>query len=402
MNEQLQFDRAALVWKILISNAKKKTLISYKNLANQINIHHRVVRYPLDIIQKYCIEYHFPPLSILVVDRNGIRGQGFIMQGDLNLLENNVQNFNWQSIVNPFKEKKIIKKNLCNLPVQLDNELVFSKIALQTAILPTYLFLNKKRITSQPDQFINLASEKYNNVKFKAFEIIVEFFKTFPQWKKNPIQRKDVINLFKEDKKYLGFISAMIWGGINSSRPKEKGDFETIDFFRLLSVKKSKVEEIIKKVESFLLNEEIKECFLYLKKEGKIDGIDYPYFTKLMYFIGQSNDDIKVKPLIFDKWTSNGYMALLINSNNLLKLNDFYTGRIDNKNKLVGIRNNLQDVYYEYVIDMKKWSYQIGITSSKLEEFIFGTSLKLDKSKSNPRNELWDIILKFDKDRNKV
>ena len=395
MNIQLQFDRAGLVWDILVLNAKNKTLISYKDLGDLVEIHHRVVRYPLDLIQKYCIKNNLPPLSILVVNRNGIRGQGFIQQGNLNILEKKVQIFNWGTIVNPFNGKLIIKKRLCSLGKIKDKDLIRTQITLQTSELPTYLFLNKKRITNQPDQFINLASEKYNNKNYKKFEIINEFFNTFPKWKEHPIQRNDVVSLFKKNKKYLGFISAMIWGGINSSRPKEKGNFETIDFYRLLSVKRSKIEHIIQSVEEYLIKGEVKECFLYLKKDGKINGIDYPYFTKLMYFIGQSNDKIKIKPLIFDKWTSNAYMALLINSNNFIKLNKFYTGRIDKDKNIVGIRNHIQEVYFDYILDMQKWSSQIGITSSKLEEFIFGTSLKIDKSKSNPRNELWDIITKY-------
>lgn len=111
MNIQLQFNRAGLIWDILISQAKNKTLISYKDLGDLVNIHHRVVRYPLDLIQKYCIKNNLPPLSILVVNRNGIRGQGFIKQGDLNLLEKKVQIFNWGTLVNPFNEKVIIKKS---------------------------------------------------------------------------------------------------------------------------------------------------------------------------------------------------------------------------------------------------------------------------------------------------
>jgi hypothetical protein len=305
-----------------------------------------------------------------------------------------VQIFNWGNLVNPFNKKVIIKKNLCSIENTKNRDLMKSQIALQTSELPTFLFLNKERITNQPDQFINLASEKYNNAKYKEFEIIIDFFNTFPKWKESPIQRNDVIALFKKNKKYLGFISAMIWGGINSSRPKEKGNFKTIDFYRLLSVERYEIENIIQNVEEYLIKGQIKECFLYLKKDGKIKGIDYPYFTKLMYFIGQANNKIKIKPLIFDKWTSNAYMALLINSNNIIKLNKFYTGRIDNEKKLVGIKNQLQDVYYDYVLDMQKWSSQIGITPSKLEEFIFGTSLKIDKSKTNPRNELWQIITK--------
>lgn len=398
MNLQLQFNRAEFAWSLLIEQSKSKSLITYGDLGGLMSIHHRVVRYPLHLIQTYCLKNDLPPLTILAVDRNGRRGPGFIQNGEIDILERDVCGFNWDKLENPFKGKLVIKKKLLRNPTDLnDNEIIKSDLTSQTADLPAYLFSNKLRITSLPDQFINLTSEKYNREEYKSFEIITEFFKTFPDWKSNPIQRGDVIKLFKKDKKYLGFVSAMIWGGINASRPKESGNFETIDLYRLLNVKRSRVEEVIQNVENYLINGEIKECFLYLTDEGKIDGIGYPYFTKLMYFVGQANNSVEVKPLIFDKWTSNAYLALLINSNNLKKVKDFYTGRIDNENKLVGIRNQIANVYNNYVTDMDKWAFQIGITPSKLEEFIFGSSLKIDKSDFNPRNELWDIILKYQK-----
>lgn len=398
MNLQLQFNRAAIAWELLIKQSQSKTLITYGDLGRLMNIHHRVVRYPLHLIQSYCLLNDLPPLTISAVDRNGNRGAGFVQNGEIDLLEKKVFLFNWNNLKNPFKGKLIIKKKFLINPTDLnDKDIVQSEIALQTADLPEYLFSNKIRITNLPDQYINLMSEKYANEKFKKFEVISEFFKTFPEWKSNPIQRVDVIKLFNKDKKYLGFVSAMIWGGINASRPKESGNFETIDLYRLLNVKRSRVEEVIQNVENYLINGEIKECFQYLTNDGKIDGIGYPYFTKLMYFVGQANNDIKVKALIFDKWTSNAYLALLINSNNFKKVKDFYTGKIDNKGKIVGIRSNIANVYYNYVEDMDKWAFQIGITPSKLEEFIFGSSLKIDKSEFNPRNELWNIILKYQK-----
>lgn len=396
MNQQLQFVRAALAWDLIIKNSKNLNPLTYKELGGLLGIHHRVVRYPLDLIQKYCLKHGFPPLSILVVNQKGEIGQGFIQKGDLIHLKLDVIKFNWDKLENPFKGKLVIKKKFLRNLIDLnDKEILKSDLALQTADLPSYLFYNRLRIANQPDQFINLTSEKYNHKEYKSFEIITEFFKTFPEWKSNPIQRGDVIKLFKKDKKYLGFVAAMIWGGINASRPKESGNFETIDLYRLLSEKRSRIEEVIQNVENYLINDEVKECFQYLSNDGKIDGIGYPYFTKLMYFVGQANNEIKVKPLIFDKWTSNAYLAILINSNDFKKVNDFYTGRIDYENKLVGIRSQVSNVYFNYVTDMDKWAFQIGITPSKLEEFIFGTSLKINKTEYNPRNELWNIILKY-------
>ena len=172
---------------------------------------------------------------------------------------------------------------------------------------------------------------------FLDFEVMRKFFKTFPNLKNKSIQRKDVSELFRKKQYYLGFITAMIWGGINASRPKKKDDFETIDFYRLLTQDEKKITTIIHHVKFLLVKEENFNCFNYLYKEGKINGVGHAYFTKLMYFIGYVDKRIKLKPLIFDKWTSNAYLALLINSKQIYKVNKFYTKSVDQEKKTVGL-----------------------------------------------------------------
>ena len=258
--------------------------------------------------------------------------------------------------------------------------------------VPEYLIKNRNKIITAPAQNINLITTKYSNEKFMEFEIIKKFFKTFPNLKKKSIQRADVSELFRKKQYYLGFITAMIWGGINASRPKKKDDFETINFYKLLKQDEKKITTIIHHVKSLLVKGENLNCFNYLNKEGKIVGVGHAYFTKLMYFIGYVDKRIKLKPLIFDKWTSNAYLALLINSNQLDKINRFYTGRIDNKHKLVSLRANIALTYENYINDMNCWSNKLGVSPSRLEEYIFGVSLKENKRYDNPRKELWKII----------
>jgi hypothetical protein len=195
------------------------------------------------------------------------------------------------------------------------------------------------------------------------------------------------------EKYYLGFISAMIWGGINASKPREKEKFETIDFYRLLKEDRKKITEITLKVKKLLLKGQHKFCFDYLYNEGKINGIGHAYFTKLMYFMGHNYSKIKLKPLIFDKWTSNAYLALLINSNQYDKIKRYYTGRINEKEHSVSIRSNKSELYLSYITDMDIWAKKLGVSSSKLEEYIFGVSRKENKSNSNPRIQLWRIII---------
>lgn len=261
-----------------------------------------------------------------------------------------------------------------------------------TCEVPDYLKKNKIKIITAPSQNINLITSKYNNEMFTNFEVMKKFFKTFPNLKKDGIQRKDVSELFRKKQYYLGFITAMIWGGINASRPKNKDDFETIDFYRVLNQDEKKIIKIIHHAKSLLVKNEHLECFNYLNKEGKINGVGHAYFTKLMYFIGYVDKRIKLKPLIFDKWTSNAYLALLINTNQFDKVKKFYTGKIDNKTQSVALRSNVALTYQNYIKDMNCWAIKLGVSPSRLEEFIFGVSLKENKKYDNPRKELWRII----------
>lgn len=270
--------------------------------------------------------------------------------------------------------------------------------------LPDYLIENKNKIIDNPDQYINLINKNYSKDMYMEFDVIKEFHKRFPNLKNSPIQRKQVSDLFKNKEYYLGFIAAMIWGGINASRPRKvkKNDkvnneiakLETINLYKLLKQDSKQVVSIIKKVEDYIIKSKNKECFDFLLSDkGKLQGVGYAYFTKLMYFLGHHNPLVKTKPLILDKWTSNAYLALLINSKQIDKVNKFYTKSVDQEKKTVGLTSKLSSTYESYISDMEIWAKKLGVSSSKLEEYIFGISLKKNNTKSNPRNQLWNIIL---------
>ena len=74
-----QEERAYRGWDILVSCASQNKKITYKDIAGVLNLkHHRPVRYFLDIIQDYCLNEKLPPLTILVVNKSGFPGPGFI------------------------------------------------------------------------------------------------------------------------------------------------------------------------------------------------------------------------------------------------------------------------------------------------------------------------------------
>jgi len=327
--------------------------------------------------------------NILVRSGACEHGKGTLRLRNFNTPSKNLppENLDLIDNTNPQKTTPPKSKNILNQRISSSNE-------VEEKSVPDYLIKNGTRILNMPPQNINLITRKYRNERFMNFPIMQKFYNYFPDLEYNSIQRKEVSELFRKKKYYLGFITAMIWGGINASRPKKENEFETIDFYRVLKQDQARIEKIIFKVKQLLVKGQYENCFNYLNSEGKIDGVGHAYYTKLMYFIGYNDRRIKLKPLIFDKWTSNAYLALLIDTGQDEKIQKFYTGRIDKKNKTVSLRKNVSKAYYSFITDMDSWATELGISSSRLEEFIFGMSLKTCKSGSNPRRELWKIILR--------
>jgi hypothetical protein len=78
-------------------------------------------------------------------------------------------------------------------------------------------------------------------------------------------------------------------------------------------------------------------------QKNRINGIGPSYFTKLFFFVGQSDDEIKIKPLILDKWTINAFGAMLLQLGQRNLFNQFFNQSIsmqgrDNIN-IISLRN---------------------------------------------------------------
>ncbi len=100
-----QVERASRAWPILVKTAlHDDRFLSYKELGDQIGIHHRAVRFVLGVIQDFCLIEKLPPLTIMVVNSSGLPGAGFIAH-DINKFDtgvNLVRNYNWSAHSNPF------------------------------------------------------------------------------------------------------------------------------------------------------------------------------------------------------------------------------------------------------------------------------------------------------------
>lgn len=99
-------ERAFHVWPILARVAKQPDpTITYGELAAEIGIHHRAVRYVLSEIQDYCLADKLPPLTILVVNAGDrLPGEGFVAwdADDLTAGVEKVVRYPWSQLVNPF------------------------------------------------------------------------------------------------------------------------------------------------------------------------------------------------------------------------------------------------------------------------------------------------------------
>lgn len=101
-----QEQRAAAVWAALAACAKMAQTITYKELGRASGgFHHRVLRFPLVLIQDYCITEKLAPLTSLVVRVGDARpGKGFTAwdADDLETAQQRVFAFDWDGLPNPF------------------------------------------------------------------------------------------------------------------------------------------------------------------------------------------------------------------------------------------------------------------------------------------------------------
>jgi len=99
-----QHNNAFKVWQVLTQRAQLNKAITYLELGHEIGIHHRVVRFPLHLIQEYCLEANLPGLTVLVNDRAGNIGSGFKAYGREQREEGvrEVLDYKWEDEENPF------------------------------------------------------------------------------------------------------------------------------------------------------------------------------------------------------------------------------------------------------------------------------------------------------------
>jgi hypothetical protein len=242
--------------------------------------------------------------------------------------------------------------------------------------------------------------KRYLNDIFMGIEGVKEL-RDLPE----EVKRSDVIEFFKRENYYHGFLSALIWGGI-STRPSKghKGDKLTSNAYKVLSLPKEVILEIMEKVSFEINNNEYAKAYNLLAVKNKLEGLNVSFFTKILFFISECSDsssrptENNLKLLIYDKWTKLIHLLLLLESNELEKvekyfgknyLQDFFPKTINALEiNLVYCKSRYEcESYLDYCKRLNKlaWelseNFQIQIQSGQLESFLFGVS-------NNIRNNL--------------
>ncbi|WP_186579755.1 HNH endonuclease [Aquibacillus kalidii] len=183
-----QEERAYRAWDVLIEAARNNDTITYGELGDKLNVHHRTCRYFLDHIQNYCLNEKLPPLTIIVVNQRGEVGQGFTAW-DINDLDEGMARvfaFNWDNLHNPFQYAKDGKD---------ENELVKELLNKQAISKEIYAKVKVRGVAQSI--FRRLLLEAYGSrcaVCGSKIPILLEAAHIVPWSKCNDHEKLDVTN----------------------------------------------------------------------------------------------------------------------------------------------------------------------------------------------------------------
>lgn len=259
---------------------------------------------------------------------------------------------------------------------------------------PSSLADYREAIAGQEQQDLGRFKEAYLEPPFDDFPVIQSIAQKFPSRK---IKRQDIVNeLQNNDDPYEAVILMMIWGIINSTRPQSKGDKKTTPFYKLLKADPDRIRESVNFADEMIGKEKLSLLFSEFsdKDRYKIPGVDYAYFTKIFFFIGQKRADVRLKPLILDKWTCTAFCALLLSEGQNEQVHYYF--RAFNKTNGASPRSGQRRValYESYVRNMNFWADKLRVQPDMLEQYVFGHNRKIIKTEPNIRDEFIEICAK--------
>lgn len=91
-----KYERAQQLWAILVMAARNRQVLTYGIIEKATGLVRPSIGGMLSPIQNYCINKKLPPLTILVVsDKTGTPGDGFIAAADIPKTQQEVFAYDW-------------------------------------------------------------------------------------------------------------------------------------------------------------------------------------------------------------------------------------------------------------------------------------------------------------------
>jgi hypothetical protein len=100
-----RFGRAAQIWSVLALAAHNRQVLTYSMIAKLTGVATYGLRQCLEPIQSYCLVHNLHPLTVLVVsEKTGMPGVGFIAAQDIPRAQQEVFKFDWLAHGGPLPE----------------------------------------------------------------------------------------------------------------------------------------------------------------------------------------------------------------------------------------------------------------------------------------------------------
>lgn len=194
------------------------------------------------------------------------------------------------------------------------------------------------------------------------------------------LDRNSVQELYNRDL-YYGFIATLLWGGYHSfiyTRPR---------FAAIASSPRVLFDERLNNIQVLIRENRIADAYTSLLPGANnfINGLRISYFTKILFYLGQINE-VNPSPLIFDQFSMNIHIALLIADG---QIEDFYTIN-PRTGKFRFIDRTGTNCYIDY--NQRMADVENVTSSSQLESILFGWPSRNRNDMNNPRTVVKRII----------
>lgn len=222
----------------------------------------------------------------------------------------------------------------------------------------------------------NMQWGQYNKDPFKQIPQFAAVLRHIPP----AISRGNIIQTFKDDEYYKGFVMAMMWGNIRKTRA-----------YQAFSSNPEYIDNALRHVKDLIIAGQYEEAYNgLLGGQFQINGVGESFFTKILCFLSQSLDEPQ-NLLIYDRWTRLVHLHLMLDNN--VNPYGFYTNNKIIKIATVGgvYANNNQryNAYHHYCNSMAQLADGLlnendPISPFKLEAYLFGQDIDVDIN-NNPR-----------------